>query len=183
MADYNRHSPGGIAVGKIRKQQALDRYYANPNICKYCNQIIEVKEGQKVATVREKVFCDSTCSATYNNTIRILKRPKRVKLPKVKKEWLLLSITKGDLFEKRSNWQCARSSIQKHARKVLLESDIPKECKTCGYTNHVEACHIKSVKDFSDDSLISEINDIKNLMYLCPNHHWEFDNGILNIAN
>ena len=35
------------------------------------------------------------------------------------------------------------------------------------------------MSDFSDDAKISEINDIRNLIALCPNHHWEFDNGKL----
>lgn len=48
-----------------------------------------------------------------------------------------------------------------------------------GYDKHIEIAHIKAVSDFSDDSLISEINDKNNLVALCPNHHWEFDNGFL----
>lgn len=32
---------------------------------------------------------------------------------------------------------------------------------------------------FSMDSLISEINSLENLIYLCPNCHWEFDNELL----
>jgi len=33
------------------------------------------------------------------------------------------------------------------------------------------------VADFPDDALILEINDIKNLVALCPTHHWEFGHG------
>ena len=32
------------------------------------------------------------------------------------------------------------------------------------------------------DQLISEINNIDNLIALCPNHHWEFDHSQLNIS-
>jgi predicted restriction endonuclease len=46
----------------------------------------------------------------------------------------------------------------------------------------VEVAHIKAVSNFSEDSLISEINDISNLIGLCPNHHWEYDNGLLDIS-
>lgn len=34
----------------------------------------------------------------------------------------------------------------------------------------------KATSDFDDDVLIKEINNINNLIGLCPNHHWEFDN-------
>ena len=52
----------------------------------------------------------------------------------------------------------------------------------CGYDKHYEIAHIKPVSDFEDDALITEINSIDNLIALCPNHHWEFDNGLLNIG-
>jgi len=56
-------------------------------------------------------------------------------------------------------------------------------CAICGYTNHYEICHIKSVSSFPPDALIvKEINNINNLIALCPNHHWEFDNDILKLT-
>ena len=36
----------------------------------------------------------------------------------------------------------------------------------------------KAVADFDDGTLVSEIN---NLIALCPNHHWEYDNGLLEL--
>ena len=89
--------------------------------------------------------------------------------------------TKGDLFKERLNWQSARSSIAKDCRIVFKNSDKPKCCYICGYSNHIEIAHIKSVSSFDDDVLVSEINHINNLLPLCPNHHWEFDNGLLKL--
>lgn len=90
--------------------------------------------------------------------------------------------TKEFLFSNRKNWQSARSYIAKLARKSYNISVKPKECKMCGYTNHIEISHIKAVKDFPNDTLISEINNLNNLVALCPNHHWEFDNGLLQVS-
>jgi 5-methylcytosine-specific restriction endonuclease McrA len=56
------------------------------------------------------------------------------------------------------------------------------QCQSCGYSKHVEVCHIKPISEFANDTLISDINDITNLHILCPNCHWEFDNGLLNIG-
>lgn len=92
------------------------------------------------------------------------------------------SDTKGSLFDRRSNWQNARSTIQKEARKIYQNSDKPKQCIVCGYDKHYEVAHVKAVSDFSDDALISEINDEENLIALCPNHHWEYDNDGLDIS-
>jgi hypothetical protein len=48
-------------------------------------------------------------------------------------------------------------------------------CERCGYTKHIECCHIKPISSFSIDTMISEINKPENLIILCPNCHWEFD--------
>lgn len=89
--------------------------------------------------------------------------------------------TKGELFKNHKNWQSARSAIQKNARKIFFDSTKKYECAICGYTNHVEVAHIKAVSEFDDDDTIEVINSIDNLIALCPNHHWEYDNGILKI--
>jgi len=70
------------------------------------------------------------------------------------------------------------------SRKAVISynnSDRPLICAICGYSNKVEICHIKSVASFSKAASISEINNIDNLVALCPNHHWEFDKGLINI--
>lgn len=84
--------------------------------------------------------------------------------------------SKGLLFGLRSNWQSARSAIQRRARQTWVASGQSLSCTMCGYDKHVEIAHIKAVHEFSDEALIKEINAIENLIALCPNHHWEFDN-------
>ena len=91
------------------------------------------------------------------------------------------SETKKGLFVKRKNWQSARSAIQRDARNVYFSIHKNPSCLFCGYQNHIEVAHIKAVSEFDDDVLISEINSSDNLIGLCPNHHWEFDHGILKL--
>jgi len=92
------------------------------------------------------------------------------------------TLTKKELFDKSNHYQTARSQIQKWARIIYKESSKPKQCIVCGYSKHFEVAHIKAVADFDDDALVSEINDIDNLIALCPNHHWEYDNNELDIS-
>lgn len=99
-----------------------------------------------------------------------------------RKEISTTNETKGDLFKRYTQWQTARSTIQKDARKIYITSNKPKRCICCGYDKHFEVAHIKAVSDFDDDVLISEINNIDNLIALCPNHHWEYDNANLDIT-
>ena len=87
-------------------------------------------------------------------------------------------MNKKELFSYYNNWQTARNQIRKHAVKTYNESSKPKYCYICGYSNHYDVVHIKSVSSFSDDS---KLQDINNLIALCPNHHWEYDNSILEL--
>lgn len=93
----------------------------------------------------------------------------------------ILERTKGELKERRCNYQSYRSSIRKNAYEMFFNNCSDKKCAICGYDKHVEIAHIKPVSEFDDNTLISEINSIDNLIALCPNHHWEFDHGILKI--
>jgi 5-methylcytosine-specific restriction endonuclease McrA len=48
-------------------------------------------------------------------------------------------------------------------------------CQACGYSKHVEVCHLKPLSSFDLDTE-SSFNDDSNLLLLCPNCHWELDN-------
>jgi hypothetical protein len=72
------------------------------------------------------------------------------------------------------------SSLHAHVRALARSwfKDLTKlPCACCGYDKHVELCHIKSLSSFSDDALVSEANHKDNIVQLCPNCHWELDNG------
>ena len=194
---------GGIARGNQQREEALVKYYENPVVCLYCHNIIVVKENEKISKVRQKKFCDTNCVSNYKKINAednkgkvvqcqscgddiILKKKKsgynhRSFCDKCLNRGEVAKKTKKELFDDCKNWQCARSSIQKMARRVYNESQKPKCCIICGYDKHYEVCHINPVSLFNDDDLISDINHIDNLMALCPNHHWEFDNGVLKI--
>lgn len=103
----------------------------------------------------------------------------------IKKIEPVSSKTKKELFSYRKNWQSARTAIRKDAQKVFDQSGKPYKCAICGYDKHIEIAHIKAVSEFDDSALLTEINNPDNLIALCPNHHWEFDNNLLklNIVN
>jgi hypothetical protein len=214
-------SAGGLATAKILRTKALSDYYANPNYCKNCGAIIQVRENTKVQAARRKRFCNQSCAAVFNNNQFPRTRTSRKLSPQSTRNSsgncqrcraiiqfsqrrdgrfnvrrfcivcchishfpaskLVETRTKGDLFDKRSNWQSARSSLREHARKVFLSSGKPLACAVCGYAIHVQIAHIKPVSSFPNETLISEINALPNLIALCPNHHWEFDHHLLNL--
>lgn len=141
-----------------------------------------IKESKTWVEIGEKLGYKNGVSSNVKNAIETRSSMLGVELNSCLNETkLVLEMTKKELFENRKNWQSARSAIQKEARKVFFSSNFTPKCAICGYDKHVEVAHIKSVSDFSDSATIKEINSIDNLIGLCPNHHWEYDNGILEL--
>ena len=70
------------------------------------------------------------------------------------------------------------TKIRSHAR-VIIKRYKKSICENCGYDKYVECCHKKAISAFSKEALINEVNHIDNLIYLCPNCHWEFDKGLI----
>jgi hypothetical protein len=186
-------------TNSISRQSALKRYYSNPNLCIECGKVIHVPESGTVPPTRKKKFCNKSCAASYNNRGRRHgPKPKPKTCPvcdgphynkriycsvsclRSKTRAVLQTTTKGELFQQRKSWQAARSCIQNNARKVYEESRKPKVCFVCGYANHYEVAHIQSVSSFPDSVTVGKINSLSNLLALCPNHHWEFDHGLIN---
>lgn len=156
-----------------RSLNATNSYINNPNLCKYCFSPILPKIGKRLIECKNKIFCTHSCSAKYNNKQKIPKK----QITKQNELLDINNITKGILFAERSSWQSARSIIQKQARKRTAL--MKQECFVCAYSTHIEVAHIKAVSSFSKETTIAEINNISNLILLCPNHHWEYDHGII----
>lgn len=91
-------------------------------------------------------------------------------------------LTKEDLtnglYTPRNRYQLIRNHAHNCMKKIYNRKPV---CKECGYGLHVQVCHIKPIGDFTNKARISEINAEENLVYLCPNHHWELDNGYLTL--
>ena len=141
-------------------------------------------------------FCSSSCSAKYNNTRRKKKQyfcrdcgtllgegyvfKDRVVCEKCNKSYVDWStITYGDMLNRYKQNRDAHAHIRDIARRVYRRSDKPQKCMNCGYDKHYEVCHIDAIESFALDTPMSVVNNIHNLVGLCPNCHWELDNGLL----
>lgn len=199
MSLLTKQQKGGIATAAISRKNAEDAYYKNPNYCLGCDAVIPLDPNVQVGITRRKKFCTRSCFARYNNKKRYLKPRRKLvyclvcgKATQAKTGLCLPCltieragkrdlITKGELHKKRSGYQSARSSIRSHAAYAFIQSGREPRCVVCGYDNHIDVCHIRAVKDFPDSATLGEINHVDNLVALCPNHHWELDNGYLSL--
>ena len=157
--------------------------------CVTCSKQVE----RTPSAVVGNVFCSQSCSALYNNKVSV--RKTRTKKCKVCQKLILSGYTycqdcyvtkyylDNKTLEEATNTKGRHASrysgIRGHARNVYRDSDLPKECKCCGYSKHIEICHIKDIASFPATTLIKEINSIDNLVALCRNHHWELDHNSL----
>lgn len=130
-------------------------------------------------------FCSSSCSSSYNNR-KINRKIKKARVCKkcespIERNRAVFcneclsppDMTLLEAMYHKHHKSSAFALVRTRAR--ALFKDKPKVCTYCGYNKHVEICHIKAIKDFPLDTLISEVNHPDNLISLCPNCHWEFD--------
>lgn len=96
------------------------------------------------------------------------------------------NLTLKDYREKLSVKGKHKSWLNVHVRmnnrswnRQLLKSN----CQKCNYSKHVELCHIKPITSFHEETKIKEINDPNNILVLCRNCHWEFDNDFLDLQD
>ena len=74
--------------------------------------------------------------------------------------------------------------IRRHARKIIEKSPRDKVCAYCKdiqFNEILEVHHIKGILEFSQDTLLKDINNEDNLIWLCPNHHAMLEKNLIKI--
>jgi hypothetical protein len=150
-------------------------------------------------------FCSKSCAAKYNNRVSPKRKTKKLcivcnssvksyrhsRCEKHHQEYMetrfdfIKELSLKDYWNKKSLQKLHISSKNAHIR-LLARSNfkdlVNKSCASCGYNKHVELCHIKALSSFNENSKIKEINSYTNLIQLCPNCHWEFDKGLIDLC-
>lgn len=126
----------GHYQAKIKKERSLKEYLESPNKCLYCEKPILPKEGQRLADVKIKKFCCSSCAASYNNK----KVPKRIKVEKNNK---CLSYGK-ELKYVKSNEKYSDNKIEKN------------KCHNCGKEVDKKFCSNKCQMEYKYKQFIKE---------------------------
>lgn len=164
------------AIGK--RMDAIIRYYSNPRTCVYCDSVIDPYDNGPVSWIKRKKFCSSNCQRCFKRSGKVLDINDS---PRIDRGDSLLSETKNSLTKSaRLSYAGSLSSkIREHSRAVYNRAKMPRACVVCSYNKHIEVAHIKPVSEFDNNETIAVINSLDNLVALCPNHHWEFDNGLI----
>jgi len=162
----------------------------NEKKCEYCGKVITSKTAKK--------FCNSSCAASYTGRKYPKRKRKKIYCKRCNKEidrksWKDRRTVCDECNPNNVDWSKILYGDTKYKRKYQINSQIrglartfyrksnkPKKCMICGYDKHYDVCHIRNISSFSDETPISVINSLENLVALCKNCHWEFDHGLLN---
>lgn len=162
--------------------------YSNEEImnvyCLNCQVVFNKHNSECKRSPRH--FCSRSCAASYNNkgVQRNPPKPKQesIKLAteKIKQLTIAEYQSRNSVKNKHPSWK--NSHIRDFNRNWNKElRQLP--CQKCGYSAHVELAHIKPLSEFNSNAILAEVNNPRNILVLCPNHHWEFDHGILNLKD
>lgn len=172
----------GKTVWKTKSQfKRSDRHF--------CSQSCAAETNNKLFQKRpanDQIFCSCGAKKSSLGVNQCAKCRKEFEA-----ELILKSLTEKTLAEIKAPYYAQRGKrlgsvshtiatrVRVAARKLASIQKREKVCKICGYTTYVELCHIHPISSFPDEATLGEINNDKNTVYLCPNHHKEMDLGLL----
>ena len=137
-----------------------------------CSNISRAKpKNIKKYRIETCIFCNCKFSYIDNGKIRkFCSTNCKTKHTRKTKE----SMTISEYIYEDGTRSSKYSTIRSQARTIYFENE-KYICKCCGYDKHVHVCHIKAVSDFDIKTKLSVVNNLDNLIGLCPNCHWELD--------
>lgn len=150
---------------------------------KFCSKSCSISQSNKTPKRKLSKKCTQCDSIVRSYKSRLCEHHYQEKL-KNEKEYLL-NLTLADYTERKCIKKLHASSKFAHIRGLCRSWNkkmtlLP--CHSCGYSKHVELAHIKSLRSFPPTALLRDVNGSHNVIQLCPNCHWEFDNKLLILA-
>ena len=140
-------------AAKINNKLTPKRTTEKQNLCLECSKKLSRYKGQRKTQLCFKCFKNNKIKTTCLKT---------------KKQMTEFSYNVAHKYQK----------IREHAKRYAKQNNwIIKICEKCGYDKHTELCHIRPISTFLENFTLEEINCKTNIIFLCPNCHWEFDNN------
>ena len=137
-----------------------------------CANITRVREWR----LKQNNTCIDCGMAILPESQRCRGCSKSIKIRITKQSTLKEVHDKMSLIGKHPSWKNnqVRQLCRYWNRHLLLHP-----CQKCGYSLHVELCHIKSISSFKTTTQLGIINSKNNIAVLCRNCHWELDHGFI----
>ena len=182
MLNYSKAAAGKLGAEKSKitsaqkLQERIDSYQKNPVKCKNCHKDLIYQD-------RHKIFCDSSCSATFNNIKRGRRTtPKKWSCTNCGKEHQVHSWKVG----KYCDVKCQQSYQTKERIRQWLDEgkswnlQVPQWAKNYLAETRGYCCEVCGISEWTGKKLSLECdhidgrhtnNDPSNLRLICPNCH------------
>lgn len=151
---------------------------------KYCSRSCSAKINSKLYPKRKTTKLCKKCNSIVKSYRHNLCEIHQIEYLQTRFDYIK-KLTLEDYWSKKSLENLHSSSKNAHIRGLARSNFkhlLYKPCANCGYNKHVELCHIIPISSFNKNSTIGEVNSLNNLIQLCPNCHWEFDNKLLSLS-
>lgn len=194
MLNYSKAKAGKLGAEKSKittarkKQERVDLYNKNPKLCKQCDKVIDYNN-------RRKSFCNSSCSATFNNLMRstkIRKEPTQYKEKRLPVSWNCLYCNTEhttvawrigkycntdcqhnyEYTQRIQNWLVYNQKAGKGVMKRYLSETYGYKCAVCGISEWNNKRLVLELEHIDGNS---ENNTLENLCLICPNCHSQTD--------
>lgn len=146
---------------------------------KYCSRSCAAKINNKVFPKREKfkINCCIKCDKKLSRYKGQRKTQLCLSCFVENKIENTCKLKKKDFVDNTHKGAHKYEKIRQHAKRYFeYKKWKMSKCEKCNYDKHTELCHIKPIHSFSDNDTLEIINSKQNIIFLCPNCHWEFDN-------
>lgn len=170
---YSRDPQTGKQLRPSRTANTITRYNKNPKICVGCQKPILASPDRLPYKIKDIRFCSQACAYTQlrENWKGAKAGTRHLTMPSRATKHTQIFKTKKEA-PRKSIWRFARLAFGS-----LRSMDV---CECCGSTRTLnDVAHVKAINSFPDEAFIYEINQISNLICLCPNCHRAFDSGLI----
>ena len=167
-------------INTLNKEKRIFQYTKNPSRCKQCSAVLDYNN-------RNKKFCNSSCSATYNN---IHRKRKTITL-----NWTCLNCgKKHNTLKWRVGKYCNLTCQHEHQYKKRLtqwlsegkswKDQVPQWAKRYLAEKNGDCCSVCGIKEWNNKKITLECDHIdgnhknnhpNNLRLICPNCHSQTD--------
>jgi len=162
---------------KCAREGCTTEFAHKPNK-KYCSKRCCQVQVQRNHRNRRAVSCKSCGIPTYHTTQTCRKCVGRARGHAYTEMTLRQYLNNYKHLKKGSSKYTSIRLMAKYNNPDLI--GLP--CQRCGYSLHTDFCHIKAIASFPLSAKLKTINHKNNLLKLCKNCHWEFDNGYLKLS-
>lgn len=159
-------------------ERAVAKYKANPKICKGCGEPMPLPPSGRPCDLDGRVYCTAECSLRQKK--ETFDQTKTTQFWPIDKLPPTMKVTELPFRPKKD---VQAQEIRKNAKKVYRTFSRERVCEFCGKALGYppDVAHIAPLASFSPDTLILEINQLSNLIGLCPSDHKDFDHGIISL--